>query len=88
MTQGLSALNAERIKLSTIRSPLWSCVAAAVLGLGVAALQGSSAYGAASLSPDAVRRFDAALQELLATRFPLEPLRVPHRVFALIGRTP
>jgi ABC-2 type transport system permease protein len=52
MTQGLSALNAERIKLSTIRSPLWSCIAAAVLGLGVAALQGSSAYGAASLSPE------------------------------------
>lgn len=47
----LAALNAERIKLTTIRSPLWSCVAAAVLGLGVAALQGSSAYGAASLSP-------------------------------------
>jgi ABC-2 type transport system permease protein len=52
MTHSLSALNAERIKLSTIRSPLWSCIAAAVLGLGVAALQGSSAYGAASLSPE------------------------------------
>jgi ABC-2 type transport system permease protein len=49
---GLVALNAERIKLSTIRSPLWSCIAAAVLGLGVAALQGSTAYGAASLSPE------------------------------------
>ncbi|MDT5196324.1 MAG: type transport system permease protein, partial [Mycobacterium sp.] len=48
----LAALNAERIKLSTIRSPLWSCIAAAVLGLGVAALQGSSAYGAASLPPE------------------------------------
>jgi len=52
MTQVLPALNSERIKLSTIRSPLWSCIAAAVLGLGVAALQGSSAYGAASLSPE------------------------------------
>ena len=47
-----AALNAERIKLSTIRSPMWSCIAAAVLGLGVAALQGSSAYGAASLPPE------------------------------------
>lgn len=52
MTQIVPALNAERIKLSTIRSPLWSCIAAAVLGLGVAALQGSVAYGAASLSPE------------------------------------
>jgi hypothetical protein len=48
----IAALNAERIKLSTIRSPLWSCVAAAVLSLGVAALQGSSAYGAAGLPPE------------------------------------
>jgi ABC-2 type transport system permease protein len=48
----LAALNAERVKLSTIRSPLWSCIAAAVLSLGVAALQGSSAYGAASLPPE------------------------------------
>jgi ABC-2 type transport system permease protein len=48
----LAALNAERVKLSTIRSPLWSCIAAAVLSLGVAALQGSSAYGAAGLPPE------------------------------------
>lgn len=48
----LAAINAERIKLSTIRSPLWSCIAAAVLSLGVAALQGSSAYGAAGLPPE------------------------------------
>ena len=47
-----AVLNAERIKLSTIRSPLWSSIAAAVLSLGVAALQGSSAYGAAGLSPE------------------------------------
>jgi ubiquinone/menaquinone biosynthesis C-methylase UbiE len=43
---------------------------------------------AASLSPDAVQRFNAALQELLTTRFPAEPLRIPHRVFGLIGRVP
>ena len=48
----LAVLNAERIKLSTIRSPLWSAVLAAVLSLGVAALQGSSAYGAAGLAPE------------------------------------
>ena len=44
-------LHAERIKLATIRSPLWSAIAAAVLSLGVAALQGATAYGAAGLSP-------------------------------------
>jgi ABC-2 type transport system permease protein len=45
-----AALNAERIKLSTIRSPLWTAVLAAVLSLGVAALEGANAYGAAGLS--------------------------------------
>ena len=40
-----AVLDAERIKLSTTRSPLWSAVAVAVLSLGVAALQASTAYG-------------------------------------------
>lgn len=44
-------LNSERIKLVTIRSPLWSALAAAVLSLCVAALQGATAYGASGLSP-------------------------------------
>jgi len=48
----LAVLDAERIKLSTIRSPLWSAVLAAVLSLGVAAIQGASAYGAAGLAPE------------------------------------
>jgi ABC-2 type transport system permease protein len=48
----IAAVNAERIKLSTIRSPLWSGIAAAVCSLGIAALQGGTAYGAASLSPE------------------------------------
>lgn len=48
----------------------------------------ASAGVAASLPPDAVARFDDALRELLATHFPDEPLQVPHRVFALISRTP
>ncbi|BBY27797.1 ABC transporter permease [Mycolicibacterium sediminis] len=47
----MTALNAERIKLVTIRSPLWSALAAAALSLGVAALQGATAYGAAGLAP-------------------------------------
>jgi ABC-2 type transport system permease protein len=48
----LSALNAERIKLSTIRSPLWSGIAAAVCSLAIASMQGGTAYGAASLTPE------------------------------------
>lgn len=47
----LAVLNSERIKLTTIRSPLWSALAAAALSLGVAALQGATAYGAAGLAP-------------------------------------
>jgi ABC-2 type transport system permease protein len=48
----LSVLDAERIKLSTTRSPLWSAAGVAVLSLGLAALQGSTAYGAAPLPPE------------------------------------
>ncbi len=44
LTQAGAVINAERIKLTTIRSPLWSTVAAAVLSLGIAALQAASAY--------------------------------------------
>lgn len=43
---------------------------------------------AATLSAPAVVDFDAALAELLATRFPDESLAVPHRVWALIARAP
>lgn len=38
------ALNAERIKLLTVRSALWSAAVAALLSLGIAALQASVAY--------------------------------------------
>ncbi len=41
----LAVLNAERIKASTTRAPLWSAVAVAVLSLGLAALQASMSYG-------------------------------------------
>jgi ABC-2 type transport system permease protein len=48
----VAVLNAERIKLSTTRSPLWSAVAVAVLSLGLAAVQASTAYGTGGLPPE------------------------------------
>ena len=48
----LSEIRSERIKLSTTRSPLWTAAAVAVLSLGLAALQGMTAYGAAPLPPE------------------------------------
>ena len=45
-------LDAERIKLSTTRSVLWTGAAVAVLSIGLAALQASTAYGAAPLPPE------------------------------------
>ena len=47
-----AVLEAERIKLSTTRSVLWTAAAVAVLSVGLAALQGSTAYGAAPLLPE------------------------------------
>jgi hypothetical protein len=48
----VDVLDAERIKLSTTRSVLWTSAAIAVLSMGLAALQGSTAYGASSLPPE------------------------------------
>lgn len=48
----VALLDAERIKLSTTRSPVWTAVAVAGLSLGLAAIQGSVAYGAAPLPPE------------------------------------
>jgi ABC-2 type transport system permease protein len=48
----IALLDAERIKLSTTRSPLWTAVAVAGLSLGLAAIQGSTAYGATPLPPE------------------------------------
>jgi len=48
----------------------------------------ASAGVGASLAPDAIGRFDAAHRELLARDFPAEPLQIPHRVFAVTGRSP
>ena len=47
-----AVLDSERIKLSTTRSPVWTAVAVAGLSLGLAAIQGSVAYGAAPLPPE------------------------------------
>jgi hypothetical protein len=46
-----AVLESERIKLITTRSVLWTGAAVAVLSIGLAALQGSTAYGAAALPP-------------------------------------
>jgi hypothetical protein len=48
----VAVLDAERIKLSTTRSVLWTAAAGAVLSIGLAALQGSTAYGAVPLPPE------------------------------------
>ena len=48
----VAVLDSERIKLSTTRSVLWAAAAVAVLSIGLAALQGSTAYGAAPLPPE------------------------------------
>jgi len=48
----------------------------------------ASAGVGASLTDHKVSVFDAAHRALLADRFPGEPLVVPHRVFAAIGRKP
>jgi hypothetical protein len=48
----LAVLDSERIKLSTTRSVLWTAAAVAVLSVGLAALQGSTAFGAAALPPE------------------------------------
>ena len=48
----VAVLNAECIKLSTTRAPLWSAVAVAALSLGLAAVQASTVYGPDPLAPD------------------------------------
>ncbi len=48
----------------------------------------ASAGVGASLPPDGIARFDAAHRGLLEQSFPDDPLSIPHRVFAVFGRTP
>jgi SAM-dependent methyltransferase len=46
----------------------------------------ASAGIAAQLPPDGVEAFDQELAELLAARFPQDPMKVHHRTFALVCR--
>ena len=48
----------------------------------------ASAGVGASLSKEAVARFDAALAERLASDHPADPMQVPHRVFGVVCRNP
>lgn len=47
-----AVVNAERIKMFSTRSTLWSAGLIAVLSLGVAALQASTAYGPGGVAPE------------------------------------
>jgi ABC-2 type transport system permease protein len=47
----LAVFDAERIKLSTTRSPLWMTIGVAGLSLGLAMMQGAAAYDFATLPP-------------------------------------
>jgi hypothetical protein len=47
----LAVLNAERIKLSTTRSPVWCAAAVGLLSLGLAGLQAATAYDFSPLPP-------------------------------------
>jgi hypothetical protein len=46
----------------------------------------ASAGVGGSMGGEAVARFDGELVVLLDVRFPEEPLRIPHRIFAIWGR--
>jgi hypothetical protein len=48
-------------------------------------IRASAGVGARLAAPQ-VKTFDDALAELLENSFADEPLQIPHRVFALIGR--
>jgi SAM-dependent methyltransferase len=48
----------------------------------------ASAGVGASLAPEAVAAFDDELRAMLAERFPDDPMRVLHRVYAAIGAAP
>ncbi|MBC5806468.1 MAG: hypothetical protein DLM53_11570 [Candidatus Eremiobacter antarcticus] len=48
----------------------------------------ASAGVAASLPSDAVAKFDTDLTQLLARDYPDDPILVPHRVWALVARSP
>ncbi len=51
-------------------------------------IRASAGVAAAGLPPETIAAFDADLAHLLRERFPQEPLRVHHRVFAVIAQKP
>ncbi len=51
-------------------------------------IRASAGVAAAGLASKTIAAFDDDLARLLRHRFPEEPLRVPHRVFALIAHKP
>ncbi|MGZ8801157.1 MAG: ABC transporter permease [Mycobacterium sp.] len=53
LTTVAAVMNAERIKLTTVRSPLWSTAVAAALSFGIAALRAATAYDYEQLTPPA-----------------------------------
>ena len=53
LTTVAAVINAERIKLTTVQSPLWSTAAVVVLSLGIAVLQAAAAYDPDRLSAPA-----------------------------------
>jgi SAM-dependent methyltransferase len=48
----------------------------------------ASQWIGAALAPEQVRRFDDELRQLLQSVHPLEPMVMPHRVFAALGTRP
>jgi SAM-dependent methyltransferase len=51
-------------------------------------IRASAGVAAAGLAPETITAFDDDLARVLHDRFPAEPLRVPHRVFALVACKP
>lgn len=51
-------------------------------------IRASAGVAASTMPPEKVATFDATLAEILAERFPDDPLSVLHRVWALVARVP
>jgi SAM-dependent methyltransferase len=51
-------------------------------------IRASAGVGASNMSPEHVAQFDEELKRLLAEKWPDDPMKVHHRVFAAIGDAP
>ncbi|WP_430331743.1 ABC transporter permease [Rhodococcus sp. ACT016] len=60
----MSVLNAERIKLTSTKSPMWCSLAAVVVSVGLAAVMGAAHRSALSSGRDSMEKFTAASTEL------------------------